>query len=103
VLYKPRRFPLSFTTRFSLFDTDGFQSRFYSFENNLLYTFSIPAYYNRGTRFYLNLRYKGIRNLTLEGRIAQTFWKNQGTFGTGNEQIQGQTRTQVSAQIKYKF
>ena len=103
VLYRPQRFPLSFTTRFSLFDTDGFQSRFYSFENNLLYTFSIPAYYNRGTRFYLNLRYKGIRNLTLEGRIAQTFWKNQDTFGTGNEQIQGQTRTQVSAQVKYKF
>lgn len=103
VLYRPISFPFSFTTRFSLFDTDGFQSRFYSYENNLLYTFSIPAYYNRGTRFYFNLRYRGIRNLTIEGRFAQTFWKNQDNFGSGNEEIQGQTRTQVSAQIKYKF
>jgi hypothetical protein len=103
VLYRPTAFPFSFTTRYALFDTDGFQSRFYSFENNLLYTFSIPAYYNRGSRFYFNLRYRGIRNLTIEGRIAQTFWKNQDTFGTGNEQIDGQTRTSVGAQIKYKF
>jgi hypothetical protein len=103
VLYRPTAFPFSFTTRYALFDTDGFQSRFYSFENNLLYTFSIPAYYNRGSRFYFNLRYRGIRNLTIEGRIAQTFWKNQDTFGSGNEQIDGQTRTSVGAQIKYKF
>jgi hypothetical protein len=41
--------------------------------------------------------------LTIEGRFAQTFWKNQDNFGSGNEEIQGQTRTQVSAQIKYKF
>jgi hypothetical protein len=103
VLYRPTSFPFSFTTRYSLFDTDGFQSRFYSFENNLLYTFSIPAYYNRGSRFYFNLRYRGIRNLIIEARIAQTFWKNQDTFGSGNEQIDGQTRTSMGAQIKYKF
>ncbi|MEQ8704748.1 MAG: helix-hairpin-helix domain-containing protein [Phaeodactylibacter sp.] len=103
VLYRPTSFPFSFTTRYALFDTDGFQSRFYSFENNLLYTFAIPAYYNRGSRFYFNLRYRGIRNLTIEGRIAQTFWKNQDTFGSGNEQIDGQTRTSMGAQIKYKF
>ena len=103
VIYKPIGFPLSFTTRFALTDTDGFNARYYSFENNLLYTFSIPAYYNRGSRFYINLRYKGIRNLTLEARIAQTYWRNQDTFGSGLEEIQGPRRTQVSAQVKYKF
>ncbi|MCB0585909.1 MAG: helix-hairpin-helix domain-containing protein [Phaeodactylibacter sp.] len=103
VIFKPLSFPFSFTTRFSLFDTDGFQARYYSFENNLLYTFSIPAYYNRGTRFYFNLRYRGIRNLTLEARIAQTYWKNQNTIGSGLEEVAGQRRTQVSAQVKFKF
>lgn len=103
VLFKPRGFPLSFTARYALFDTDGFQTRFYSFENNLLYTYGIPSYFNRGSRYYINLRYRGIRNLTLEARIAQTFWKNQDTFGSGNEAINGQTRTTVGAQIKYQF
>jgi hypothetical protein len=103
VIYKPIGFPLSFTSRLALIDTDGFQSRFYSFENDLLYTFSIPAYYNRGTRFYLNVRYRGIRKLVLEARFAQTYWRNQSTFGSGLEQIDSPTRTQVSAQMKYSF
>ncbi|MCB0558792.1 MAG: helix-hairpin-helix domain-containing protein [Lewinellaceae bacterium] len=103
VIFKPIGFPLSFTTRFALFDTDGFQARYYSFENNLLYAFSIPAYYNRGTRFYINLRYKGIRNLTLEARLAQTYWRNQDSIGSGLEEVAGPRRTELGAQVKYRF
>ncbi len=103
VLYKPIGFPLSFTTRFALIDTDGFQARYYSYENALLYAFSIPAYYNKGSRFYFNLRYRGIRNLTIEARYAQTFRKNEDSFGSGLEEIQGPARTEVGAQLKYSF
>ncbi|PHN01424.1 ComEA family DNA-binding protein [Flavilitoribacter nigricans] len=103
LLFRPIGFPLSFTTRFALFDTDGYAIRFYSYENNLLYSFSIPAYYNRGSRFYLNLRYKGIRKLTLEARIAQTYWWDQENIGSGLEQTDGPVRTQVAAQLKYQF
>lgn len=103
VIYKSLEFPLSFSTRFVLMDTDGFDARYYSYENNLLYTFSIPPYYNKGSRFYLNLRYRGIRNLTIEARIERTLWTNQTSIGGGLEEIEGNTRTGVSAQIKYKF
>ena len=105
VLFKPREFPLSFTTRFALFDTDGYRIRFYAYENDLLYSFSIPAYYHKGSRFYLNLRYrpKNFRNLTLEARFAQTYLSNQETFGSALEKIEGQTRSEVKAQIKYQF
>lgn len=103
VLFRPLGFPLSFTTRFALFDTDGYAVRFYAFENNLLYNFSIPAYYNRGTRFYFNLRYKPTRALTVEARIAQTYWANQKTFGSGLEEIAGPARTQLTLQTKVQF
>ncbi len=103
ILFRPIGFPVSFSTRFSIFDTQGFQTRFYNYENALLYSFSIPAYYNRGTRFYLNLRYRATRNLTIEGRIAQTYWKNQPTIGSSLEEIDGQSRTQASAQLRYRF
>ena len=103
VLFRPIDFPISFTTRFALFDTPGFDVRFYHYENNLLYTFSIPPYYNRGSRFYINARYRGIRNLTLEGRFAQTFWNNRDQFGSGLEEIDGSQRSEVSFQIKYQF
>lgn len=103
ILFRPLGFPLAFTARFSIFDTQGFGTRFYSYENDVLYNFSIPAYYNRGTRFYINLRYRLSRNITLEGRIAQTYWANQPTIGSGSEEINGQKRTQISSQLRWKF
>jgi len=103
VMVHPIGFPLSFSTRFALFDTDSYNVRFYYYENDLLNTFSIPPYYNRGSRFYLNLRYRPVSALTIEARFAQTFWSNQTEIGTGLEAINGQVRTQVSAQVKYVF
>jgi len=103
VIYKPMTFPLHFSARFAIFNTDGYNVRFYNYENDLLYSFSIPAYYNKGTRFYLNLRYKGIRNMTIEARYAQTYWSNQDVIGSGLERIDGQVRSEVKAQIKYSF
>ncbi|HMN90827.1 MAG TPA: helix-hairpin-helix domain-containing protein [Saprospiraceae bacterium] len=103
VIFRPVGFPLSFNARFAIFETEGFQTRFYSFENDLLFNFSIPAYYNRGTRFYLNARYRATRNLTLEARIAQTYWANRETIGSGLEEINGPARTQASAQVRLRF
>ncbi len=103
LLFRPIQFPFSFTTRFALFDTDGFAVRFYNYENGLLYNFSVPAYYNRGSRFYLNVRFKGIRNMTIEGRIAQLFWSDQESVGSGLEATGVPRRTELGAQVKYSF
>ncbi len=103
LIFRPASSPFSFTTRYALFDTDGYDIRFYHYENGLLYNFSIPAYYNKGSRFYFNLRYRPVKAFTIEGRIAQTFWSNQSSIGSSLEEIDGQVRTQVSAQIKYQF
>jgi hypothetical protein len=103
VIFKPIGIPLSFTGRFAIFDTDSYDVRFYSFENNLLYSFSIPPYFDQGTRFYVNARYKGIRNITLEARFAQTYFSQRDEVGSGLDAVQGQVRTEVAAQVKVKF
>ncbi|PSR09275.1 MAG: hypothetical protein DA408_20785 [Bacteroidetes bacterium] len=103
LLFSPLTFPISFTTRLAFFDTDGYQVRFYNYENGLLYNFSIPPYYNQGSRFYFNVRYKGIRNLTLEARYARTYWSDQDSIGSGLEDTGKPTRTEVAAQIKLTF
>ncbi len=103
VLFRPMEFPFSFTARIAFFDTDDYDIRFYHYENNLLYNFSIPPYYHRGTRFYLNLRYRPLPVLTLELRFAQTYWAGRETIGSGLETIDGPVRTELSAQVKYQF
>lgn len=102
-IYRPIGFPLSFTSRLAFFDTDSYQVRFYNYENGLLYNFRIPAYYGRGTRAYLNFRYKGIRNVTLEARIAQLFFRDRNAIGSGPLEINRPRRTEVGAQMKIKF
>lgn len=103
LLYAPIGFPISFTTRLAYFDTDGYQVRFYNYENGLLFNFSVPPYYNQGSRFYLNVRYKGIRNVTLEARYARTYWANQTTIGSGLESTGQPTRSELAAQMKVAF
>ncbi|QQS30500.1 MAG: helix-hairpin-helix domain-containing protein [Sphingobacteriales bacterium] len=102
-IFKPLSFPLSFSTRFALFDTPSYNTRIYAYENDVLFVFSVPPYYNRGSRFYLTLRYKVFKNLDVWLRFAQTYWANQDSIGTGNDQIEGNTRSEVKAMMRVKF
>jgi len=103
VVYKPVDIPFSFTTRFAVFDTDDYSSRAYAYENDLIGFFSVPPYAYKGTRFYFNLRYRGTRNMTIEARIAQTYLRDRDFFGSGLQEIEGRKRTEIKAQVKYKF
>ena len=103
LLVRPLGAPWSFTTRFALFDTDSFDVPFYSFENDLLYQVSIPAYFGRGARFYFNLRYRPIRPLTLEFRFAQTYYPGLDEISDGVDAITGKKRTDLRAQMRWQF
>ncbi len=103
VVFKPLSSPWSFSARYALFDTDGYAIRFYYFENALLNTFSVPAYFDKGSRFYLNVRYKGIQNLMIEARYDQTFWTNRDRIGSGLAEIDGSLRSSVWMQLRYRF
>jgi hypothetical protein len=102
VIFKPMM-PLHVMARIAIFETDDYDSRIYAYENDILNSFSVPPYYNRGTRFYLVLRYRGLPKTIVEGRFAQTYYNNVETIGTGNEEIQGKVRSEVKLQIKYQF
>jgi len=93
VLFRPIGFPLSFTARYAVFDTGGYDVRFYHYENDLLFRSSVPAYYQRGARWYINLRYRPFLPLTLELRIAQTRWADPD---------EGPARMQIGVQVRYQ-
>ena len=102
LLYKPLEIPLSFTGRVAYFDTDNYSSRIYAYENDILYSFSIPAYYNQGFRYYLNSRIKW-QKFTFEIRWEQTRFINLDHISSGNEQIDGNTRSRVKTQIRVEL
>ncbi len=103
IIFKPIAQDFSFTARYCLFDTESFDTRIYAYENDLTYEFFIPFFQNRGKRYYVNLRYDGIPNTTLEFRAARTILENQETIGSGNETIFGNKRTELKAQLRFRF
>ncbi|HNL06085.1 MAG TPA: hypothetical protein PKH93_00850, partial [Chitinophagales bacterium] len=103
IIYKPLSQPISFNARFALFDTDSYNSRIYAYENDVLYVFSIPPYYNQGTRFYITMRYKPFKSTDIWLRFAQTNYTNLDEIGTGNERIDGHVRSEIKAMFRYKF
>ncbi len=103
ITFKSLSFPWSVSGRFVLFDTYSYDSRVYTYEDDVLYYYSIPAYYNKGTRFYLVLRYKATRWLDLWLKFGQTYFSNQETIGSGLDEIDGNVRSEIRAQVKFRF
>lgn len=103
VIFKPLSSPWSGSVRLTLFDTDDFDTRIYTYENDLIYYYAIPAFSDRGSRYYINIRYKGIRNLTAELKYARTQWLDVSSVGSGNDEIPGTKRSEIRAQLIYRF
>ena len=89
--------------RYAVFDTDGFDSRIYAHENDVLYAFSFPFYSDKGHRAYIVARYRINRNLDLQARLAQTFFSNRNTIGSGLDLIHDNSRTELKAQLRARF
>ncbi len=94
---------LDISTRFALFDTDNFNNAQYVFEKNVLYAFSIPAYSGRGFRNYYLIRYKFSRQFDLWFRYAYTSFRDREIIGSGLDQINGNRRSEITVQTRYKF
>ena len=103
ILYRPPNFPVEATFRYALFDTDGYNSRIYTYENDVLYAFTIPAYFDKGQRVYLMLKWKALNKLNLWLRFARVVYANRSSIGSGADEIEGNHKTEVKVQVRLKF
>ena len=103
ITYQLKSTPLSLSTRFAIFNTSSFNTRIYAYERDVLYAFTVPAYFDQGTRFYLLATYKPTYNLSLWLRYAQTNRPNATSIGSGLEEIDGNVSSEIKAQVRFKF
>jgi len=103
VSFKKLKSPFSFSLRYAVFDCDTYDTRIYSFENDVLYAYSIPAFYNKGSRYYIVGHYRVNRHIDVWLRYAQTFYSNVNVISSSLTQINGNKRSEVKAQIRIKF
>lgn len=89
------------TARYTLFDTQDYDSRIYAFENHVLWTFSVPAFFGQGQRYYLTGEYDLSRKITVYGRIARTSYTDREQISSGLQTIEENTQTESTFMIRY--
>ncbi len=94
---------LSTNLRLQYFETDDYNSRIYAYENDVLYSFSIPAFFDKGVRYYFNVNYDLNRKLSLWVRFAQIIYEEKTIIGSGLDEIESNRRTQLKLQLRYVF
>lgn len=103
VIYKPVLTPFSGNVRLLYFETDGYDSRIYTFENDVLYGYSIPVFFDKGYRWYLNANYDLSKRFSVWVKFLQTIYTDKSEFGSGLDLIKGNLKSEVKLQVMYSF
>ncbi len=89
--------------RLAAFDAP-YDARIYAYENDLLYAFSIPAYFYKGIRFYALARYKMNNHLTFWVKYGQFTYTDRDVISAGSlNEIIGPTKSEVKIQVRWRF
>jgi len=102
IVYSPFH-KLEMWLRFAWFNTDGYNSRIYTYENDLLYSYSIPEFHGKGTRLYLNFKWSPSSCLTAYFKAGFTVHDGVSVWGSGNDVTAGDRRTELKGLIYYRF
>ena len=85
------------------FHTDGYDARLYVYERGPLYAFSFPAYYGEGIRLALMANVAVGRRLTLTVKAGHTHYFDRSTIGSGLQEVNGSSMTDLDLQMRWKF
>lgn len=92
---------LELDARLAVFDTDGFESRLYAYEHDLLYSFSVPALFGTGQRSYLLLQYDPMPSLSIGAKYGVTWYPYRETIGSGLNATEGNRAREVRLQLRW--
>lgn len=107
IYYRSYSKPFSGNTRLQFFESDGYSSRLYAYENDVLYSYSMPAFFNKGFRWYLNVRtdlrkwLSGKKHFQIELwlKYALTHYFELDKIGSHLDEIQGNRRSEFKIQL----
>ena len=103
IAYKPGDKPFSLIFRYAIFDAKDYNARIYAYENDVLYSFSVPALYGKGMRFYLLGKVKLFNALTLYASIGRTVYSDRDEIGSGLTLIEGNHKTDLKVEAIWKM
>lgn len=99
----PLKLPCQLDLSAAWFQTDNYDTRITMYEKSVLYAFSMPSFYGKGTRFALNVRYSFRNWLVLQAKYGLTYYFDRDKISSGTEEIQDCKKGDIYLQLRIKW
>lgn len=103
LIYTFTGLPLRLTSAVAMFNTDSYDARIYAYQYDVLYAFSVPAFYGRGMSAYFLAKYSLGEHLDLWFRISRLIYSDRDTISSGLAEIDASHKTTVKFQLRLKI
>lgn len=94
---------INLNATFGYFHTADYDSRVYSYERGLRYSFAFPSYYGQGIRYAFLANSERLKNIGITVKIGTTKYFDRDKIGSGYQQINHSSATDLELQVKWKF
>jgi hypothetical protein len=101
--WKPVYPKLSLFFRYTIFETDSWDTRMYTYENNMLNSFSFPAFSGKGIHFFMYSNYSLGKNLKLRLQYGHTSYFDRAGISSGPYFIDSNYINELSCQLLLLF
>jgi hypothetical protein len=102
-IYKNMKKPYSFSFRIVWFQTDGYNSRIYGYEQDVLYYYAISALFDSGSRAYVLFHYNIHKNWQVWAKASSSLYTDNQSIGSGLSEIFANRRSELRFQVQYRF
>jgi len=101
--YKFEKIPIKLALQYSIFQTDSYNSRVYSYESDMLHVFSVPAFSGKGMRYSFLVQYKMGSRMDFWLKIGRNIYPEQKSIGNSSSQINSNHKTDFGLELRVKF
>lgn len=103
LLYKPLMKPWSGGLRFQYGETGGYNSRVYAYENDVMYSYAIPAFSGKGYRYYINMQRDWGKNWSIWVKWSQTILLSKKYVNGVGDELSDPYLSALKVQFRYIF
>lgn len=102
-IYKDFKKPYSISFRIVWFQTDGYNSRVYGYEQDVLYYYAISALFDSGSRAYILFHYNIHKKWQVWTKVSASLYTDNQSVGSGLSEIFHSRRTELRFQVQYRL
>lgn len=103
IILKTVKGKFGITFRYEIFDCPDYESRIWTWEPDLLYTYSMPSFYGKGMKACGMVRMLAGRHLVFGVKAAYIKYSDRSFTGSGPEQVNADWRLDLRVQCRIKI